>query len=123
MLLYRCCSVRMQVFLSAACANPQAPLATLPMMSPTEQQQVLQAFNDTGVPLAMPSARGLLVHHQFMRQAAARPEAPCLIFEGEVLTYEQVGGWVTCVCTSAHRLALKDSGACRGFMNRVLIAL
>jgi non-ribosomal peptide synthetase component F len=38
----------------------------------------------------MPSPQGHLVHHQFMRQAAAHPDAPCLIFEGQVLTYSQV---------------------------------
>lgn len=62
------------------------------MMSPTEQQQVLAAFNDTGLPPAMPSAEGFLVHHQFMRQAASRPDAPCLIYEDEVMTYKQVSG-------------------------------
>lgn len=84
------CVSCMQVFLSAACANPNTPLAALAMMSPTEHQQVLQAFNDTGLPPAMPKSQGFLVHHQFMRQAAARPDAPCLVYEGEVLSYSQV---------------------------------
>lgn len=39
----------LQVFLAAASANPGAPLGSLAMMSAVEQQQVLQAFNDTGV--------------------------------------------------------------------------
>lgn len=59
-------------------------------MSVAEQQQVLQAFNDTGLPAVLAGPQGSLVHHQFMRQAAAHPEAPCLVYEGEVLSYGQV---------------------------------
>lgn len=60
------------------------------MMTAAEYSQVLHTFNDTGVPPATPTAAGALVHHQFMRRAAEQPDAPCLIYQGHALTYQQV---------------------------------
>jgi amino acid adenylation domain-containing protein len=76
----------LKVLLAGIVANPDAHLSDLPVLTPEEQQQLLQRWNDTT--RQFPSA--LLVHRLFERQAALRPHAPALLFEDQTLTFDQI---------------------------------
>ncbi|WP_363797073.1 amino acid adenylation domain-containing protein [Lysobacter firmicutimachus] len=66
--------------------EPQRRIEHLERLPAQEREQVLQAFNatDTEYP------RGLLLHQLFERQAAQRPDAIALAFEGRRLSYAEL---------------------------------
>ena len=71
--------------LEAAVADPDQPVATLPLLTGAEKQS-LAAWNDTldvGV-------RGHCLHHLFERQAEKTPEAIAVVQEGDSLTYREL---------------------------------
>jgi non-ribosomal peptide synthetase component F len=76
-------------------ARPAARLSELDLLSPEERQTVLLTFNDTAGPM-----HALCVQQYFERQAAAQPQATCLIDSttGSSLTYGEVNA-------AANRLA------------------
>ena len=75
-----------QNLLGNACASPQTSLASLPMMDPSEIQQMLsfvngerQVFEDLDC-----------LHRRFERYAALSPDAPAVSCEGLVLSYGEL---------------------------------
>ena len=72
----------------SAAAEPDAPLARLDILGAEERRLVLEEFNRTD------EARGqaLFIHELFEVQAAARPEATALVYEGEQLSYAELNG-------------------------------
>ncbi len=72
--------------LEAMVADASLAVDALPLLTPSERQQQLLAFNDTQIPY--PSDR--LVHELFGQQAAARPDAVAVMYEGESLTYAEL---------------------------------
>ncbi|MFP2930363.1 amino acid adenylation domain-containing protein, partial [Pyxidicoccus sp. 3LG] len=72
--------------LEAASARPEAPLATLPLMSEAELRQVLVGWNATDRDFP----RDACAHQLFEAQAARSPEAIAVRFEGQSLTYAQL---------------------------------
>ncbi|MEI2455272.1 amino acid adenylation domain-containing protein [Lysobacter firmicutimachus] len=76
----------LQALVDALEREPQRPLDRLERLPAQEREQVLQAFNatDTEYP------RGLLLHQLFERQAAQRPDAIALAFEGRRLSYAEL---------------------------------
>ncbi|MFP2911537.1 non-ribosomal peptide synthetase, partial [Pyxidicoccus sp. 3LFB2] len=72
--------------LEAAAARPEARLSSLPLLSETEQRQVLVEWNAT----ARDFPRDACAHHLFEAQAARTPDAEALRFEGQSLTYAQL---------------------------------
>ncbi len=73
----------LKTLLEGMAANPEAQLATLPMLTQPEKQQVLAEWNDTRVDYP---AKGC-IHQQFEAQVERTPDAVALRFEGETLTY------------------------------------
>ncbi len=69
--------------LQAMVADPAATVDALPLLPDAERRQLLHDFNATEV--AYPKDK--LLHELFEEQAAARPAAPAVVFEGESLTY------------------------------------
>jgi len=76
----------LRILLEGIIANPDAHLSDLPLLTPGEQQQLLQLWNDTAQ--QFPST--LLVHQLFEQQAALRPHAPVLLFEDQTLTFSEI---------------------------------
>ena len=70
----------------AICANPDAPLQELPLLSAEESRHLLSDFN----PPAQTLPPAVCIHHLFEAQAARNPDAPALSFEGFHLSYEKV---------------------------------
>ncbi|MBX9403189.1 amino acid adenylation domain-containing protein [Lysobacter sp. BMK333-48F3] len=66
--------------------EPQRPLDSIERLPASERAQVLHGFNatDTEYP------RGLLLHQLFERQAAQRPDATAVVFEGRRLSYAEL---------------------------------
>ncbi|WP_433931236.1 amino acid adenylation domain-containing protein [Sorangium cellulosum] len=67
-------------------AAPEARLADLPMMDAGEREEILVAWNDTGV--AVPDERR--VHELFEAQAERTPDAVAVIFDERRLTYREL---------------------------------
>ncbi|NEP14920.1 MAG: AMP-binding protein, partial [Symploca sp. SIO2C1] len=75
-----------QNLLSAVVENPNQPISLLPLMSQTEQQQLLVAWNDTKKDYPTDKC----IHELFEAQVEKTPEAIALVFEEQQLTYSQL---------------------------------
>jgi len=67
-------------------ANPDAPIATLPLLTEVERRQLLDEW--VGERVSYP--REATVHELFAEQAARTPEAVAVVFENESLTYGEL---------------------------------
>jgi len=72
--------------LENAAAEPERPLAELPVSSAAERQQMLREWNDTAVEPVSPP----LVHRFVEQVARERPETDALFFEGETVSYGEL---------------------------------
>ena len=72
-----------QTLLEGIVANPDQPIATLPILTEAEKHQLLVEWNDT----AADFPRHLCVHHLFEEQAERTPDAIAVRFKDEMLTY------------------------------------
>ncbi len=71
--------------LAAAAASPELPLSRLPLLGEAERHQLLVEWNDTES--AFPRRA---LHKLFEEQAAARPDAPAVVWDGGTLTYGEL---------------------------------
>ncbi|MCA1681692.1 MAG: condensation domain-containing protein, partial [Actinobacteria bacterium] len=72
----------LQRLLAGIVAEPDRPVGELPMMSPAERHQVLEAWNDTDREIVAGTVPEL-----FEAQVARTPEATAVVFEGVGLSY------------------------------------
>ncbi len=72
--------------LTAAVATPDAPIATLPLLTPAERQQMLVEWNATH--MAYPHHQ--CIHHLVTAQATRTPDAVAVVCGDEQLTYRQL---------------------------------
>jgi amino acid adenylation domain-containing protein len=72
-------------FLSLLTADPEAPVADLPLLGPEERAQILTEWNDTAV--AIPD---ICVHHLFEAQARKTPAAIAVTVGDRNLTYQEL---------------------------------
>ena len=77
---------QLDTLLGAIAADPDRPIAALPLLEPDERRRVLTLGNDT----AAPYPRDSTLHRLFEREARRAPEATALIAEGERLSYDQL---------------------------------
>ncbi|NET58375.1 MAG: amino acid adenylation domain-containing protein [Symploca sp. SIO2E6] len=75
-----------QVLLSAVVDNPEQPISQLSLMSPTEQQQLLVAWNNTKTDYPADQC----IHELFEAQVKKTPDAVAVVFEEQQLTYSQL---------------------------------
>ncbi|HEY9664967.1 MAG TPA: condensation domain-containing protein, partial [Allocoleopsis sp.] len=75
-----------QVLLAGILENPDTELATLPLLTPIEQQQVLWNWNRTQVDFP----QHLCIHELFEKQAAQTPEAIAIVDSTQQLTYKEL---------------------------------
>ncbi len=72
--------------LEAMVADPSAIVDTLPILSDAERGLVLAEFNATQAEYPEES----LIHELFEKQAAAKPDAVAVVFEGQSLSYGEL---------------------------------
>ncbi len=76
-----------QQLLASIVANPDQSIADLPLLPPTERQQLLVDWNDTNRPYPYKQC----VHRQFEAQVRRTPDAVALVLGGDQsLTYSQL---------------------------------
>ncbi|MDB6112493.1 MAG: amino acid adenylation domain protein [Pedosphaera sp.] len=73
------------VLLEGIAANPEACLGSLPMLTGTEQRELLVAWNQTRVDHPLHAC----IHELFEAQVKRTPNATALIFEAEELSYRE----------------------------------
>ncbi|MEI6778719.1 MAG: amino acid adenylation domain-containing protein, partial [Chloroflexales bacterium] len=76
----------LQTLIEGMVADPTAILATLPMLTTTEQQQLLGEWNAT----AADYPQDRCIHELFAEQAAQTPNAVAVVFENQQLTYAEL---------------------------------
>jgi len=76
----------LQTLLTGIVADPDQTISTLPLLTEAERQRLLVDWNATAV--AFP--RDECIHHLFEAQAAVRPAAVAVTFEGQRLSYDQL---------------------------------
>ncbi|MBZ4423368.1 condensation domain-containing protein, partial [Myxococcus sp. RHSTA-1-4] len=76
----------LQVLLEAIVSQPDQRLSELPLLTPSERQQVLVDWNTTTSSVPADSC----FHHAFELQVARTPDAPAVRCEDSVLTYAQL---------------------------------
>ncbi|MEA2690922.1 MAG: hypothetical protein QOJ16_309, partial [Acidobacteriota bacterium] len=104
------------VLLDAAAADPDRPLAALPLASPAEHQQLVAEWNDTR---REGSGAGTL-YDLFAAQARRAPEAPAVIFADESLTYRELELRARRVARGLVELGIRPGGLVAIWMRRGL---
>jgi amino acid adenylation domain-containing protein len=75
--------------LRAMVADDGQAVAAIDVLDDAERALVLDAFNDPHAGAA-PAQPGALLHTRFEAQAAAQPDGPALVYEGESLSYGEL---------------------------------
>ncbi len=83
------------VLLAGVAAGPELAVGDLPLLPPAERLQVLSMGMATAYP------REACIHELFAAQAAERPEALALVWDGGAVTYGELDRWSNQI---AHRL-------------------
>jgi amino acid adenylation domain-containing protein len=76
-----------QVLLESAIAHPDQSIATLPLLTPTEQQQILEEWNNTTVEFPCSIHLHHRLHHLLEAQVERTPDAIAVMDEHQQLTY------------------------------------
>ena len=74
------------VLLDQLVANPDLPLSQISMLTPEERRMLLVDWNAT----QRDYPRDATIPQLFAHQAAATPDTPAVVFEGETLTYAEL---------------------------------
>ncbi|MFN0226054.1 non-ribosomal peptide synthase/polyketide synthase, partial [Paenibacillus sp. KR2-11] len=72
--------------LEQAAAKPETPIGALELATAEERAEILGVFNDTAAEYPTEQT----IHGLFEEQAARRPEAVAVVFEGQTLTYGEL---------------------------------
>jgi amino acid adenylation domain-containing protein len=75
-----------QTLLSGIVAHPEQPITELPLLTVTEQHQLLYEWNDT----CREYPQDRCIHQLFEEQVAKTPDAVAVVFEEQELTYQQL---------------------------------
>ena len=72
--------------LAAIVENPQQPVALLPLLTPEENYQLLEGWNETKADYSYNKC----IHQLIEEQAARTPDAVAVVFENQQLTYAEL---------------------------------
>ncbi|MEH2077515.1 MAG: amino acid adenylation domain-containing protein [Nostoc sp.] len=72
--------------LEAIVANPSEQISQLPILTPSEQQQLLVEWNDTQVDYPQDKC----IHQLFEKQVERTPDAVAVVFDNQQLTYHEL---------------------------------
>ncbi len=85
-----------QVLLAGIVADPGQSIASLPLLSPAERQQILVHWNSTAQPYPLDQC----LHELFEAQVARSPNSIAAVFDADTLTYTELN-------SRANRLAMQ----------------
>ncbi len=74
-----------QTLLAAGMSQPATPLPELPLLTPSQREQLLVSWNDTATPFP-----DRCLHELFEEQARLTPDSVALRFDAEQLTYAEL---------------------------------
>ncbi|MBD1211748.1 MAG: AMP-binding protein, partial [Dolichospermum circinale Clear-D4] len=94
---------QLEVFISACLEHPDQSLDKLPILSLSQQQQILEAWNQT----AQPFPADKCIHDLFAQQVERTPDAIAVVFQEQQLTYRELN---TQANQLAHYLILQGVG-------------
>ncbi|MEY3404170.1 MAG: hypothetical protein RLZZ86_3792, partial [Cyanobacteriota bacterium] len=94
---------QLEVFISACLEHPEQSLDKLPILNPSQQQQILEAWNQT----AQPFPADKCIHDLFAEQVERIPDAVAVVFQEQQLTYRELN---TQANQLAHYLILQGVG-------------
>jgi len=72
--------------LTGICSDPNQLIAKLPLLTPTEQDQILNGWNNTAVPYDLSEC----LHERFEAQVDRTPDSIAVVFGESHLTYKQL---------------------------------
>jgi amino acid adenylation domain-containing protein len=98
-----------QTILEHVVANPELSLATIPLLTPEEQKQLLLDWNDTAT--SFPPAR--CIHHLIEEQVQRTPSAIAVTFADSLLTYHDFNSRANQLAHHLYRLGVRP-GMCVG---------
>lgn len=104
-----------RTILEGAIAAPGETLGRLPLMTPAESRQILQAWNATDAPV--PAAT---LHHWFQAQAQRTPDAIAVVFEDQAWTYRELDRRSDAVASRLRKAGVKTESLVGICMNRSL---
>ena len=93
----------LQTLLSRIVANPQQRLSELPLLSESEQHQLLWEWNNTKVEYP----RQQCIHQLFETQAEKTPLSVAVVFESEQLTYRELNAKANQLANHLRSLGVK----------------
>ncbi|MCP4417209.1 MAG: amino acid adenylation domain-containing protein, partial [Chloroflexi bacterium] len=77
-----------QLLLKNLIENPDIPIGQIPLLTPSEYQQIVVEWNQTTITL--PSVQ--LTHELIAQQAMQTPDAPALVFAEQQMSYAELNG-------------------------------
>ncbi|HYN84383.1 MAG TPA: amino acid adenylation domain-containing protein, partial [Pyrinomonadaceae bacterium] len=106
----------------AAAADPDTPLASLPLLAADERERLLVTWNDT----AADYPRDRLAHQLFEAQAARTPDSAAVEYAGDALTYAELNRRANRLARHLRRLGVGPEttvGVCVGRSAGMVAAL
>lgn len=92
-----------QTLLAGIVANPQQPVAQLPLLAAAEQQQLLAEWNDTQTEYPHDKT----IHQLFESQVEQTPDAIAVVFEEQQLTYRELNDRANQLAHHLQKLGVK----------------
>ena len=92
-----------QTLLEGIVANPQQRISELPLLSETEQNQLLVEWNDTQTDYPQDKC----IHQLFEAQVERTPDAVAVVFENQQLTYKQLNSRANQLAHHLQKLGVK----------------
>ncbi|MEM7588225.1 MAG: amino acid adenylation domain-containing protein, partial [Acidobacteriota bacterium] len=99
----------------AATADPELPLAELPLLSPNERRQLVVDWNATEQPYCLKC-----LHRPFEASTAAHPDAVALVFENQHLSYRALDASASRLANHLEALGLETQDRVAILMERSL---
>lgn len=97
---------RFQVLLKSIVANPDARIASVPLLTEAETRLLIHQWNDTNGPCASEP-----LHTMFEREVEKRPAQPAVIFGEQTLTYADVNARANRLAHLLRRHGVSDEAA------------
>nr|WP_323374619.1 amino acid adenylation domain-containing protein [Nostoc commune] len=112
----------LETLLEAIVANPQQRLSQLPLLTVSEQHQLLREWNDTKVSYPIDKC----IHELFTTQVERTPNAVAVVFQQQRLTYQELNSKANQLAHYLHSLGVNQNvlvGICVERSVEMIVAL
>jgi non-ribosomal peptide synthetase component F len=92
--------------LAAIVENPRQSVASLPLLTPEEEYQLLEGWNETKADYSYNKC----IHQLFEEQATRTPDAVAVVFENQQLTYKQLNSQANQLAHYLRSLGVETEG-------------